>query len=381
MLAQPQAELVLDDAGDERRGFARRQAFLGLPGELRVAHLRREHVAGVVPDVLGRQLQAARQQVAELAELTHRFGEAEAEAVDVRAALRGRDQVDVALLEPRAAVRAPDHGPVDAFVLAFDLADERFVRQPFGGLERLAQVLRQPFAVEPLFLLAGLLDVEADAQARAQHGLGLEHVLELRQREIGAVEIGRVRPEADRGAGVALADLADDFELGMHLPVLERDVVFLAAAAHPALEVLRQRVDHRDADAVQAARELVAGVGGELSARVQPGEDQLDAAHLLFRVDVDRHAAAVVDDLERPVLVEGHVDLAAVARQRFVDAVVDDFVREVVGPTGVGVHARASPDGLESAQDFDVLSGVGLAHSWIGPRARVGGEKRANSSS
>ena len=166
----------------------------------------------------------------------------------------------------------------------------------------------------------------------------------------------------------------------MHLPVLERDVVFLAAAAHPALEVLRQRVDHRDAHAVQAARELVTGVGGELSARVQPGEDQLDAAHLLFRVDVHRHAAAVVDDLERPVLVEGHFDLAAMARERFVDAVVDDFVSEVVGPTGVGVHARATPDGLESAQDFNVLSGVGLAHSWIGPRARVGGKKRANGS-
>ncbi len=52
---EPQPELVLDDAGDERRGFARRQAFLGLPGELRVAHLHREHVAGVVPDVLGRR--------------------------------------------------------------------------------------------------------------------------------------------------------------------------------------------------------------------------------------------------------------------------------------------------------------------------------------
>ncbi len=78
--------------------------------------------------------------------------------------------------------------------------------------------------------------------------------------------------------------------------------------------------------------------------------------------------------------VDGHLDLAAVARERFVDAVVDDFVREVVGPTGVGVHARTTPDGLESAQDFDVLSGIGLAHSWIGPRARVGGEKRANGS-
>ena len=48
--------------------------------------------------------------------------------------------------------------------------------------------------------------------------------------------------------------------------------------------------------------------------------------------------------------------------ERLVDAVVDDFVDEVVRPTGVGVHARPAPDGLESAQDLDVLSGVGLGH-------------------
>ena len=45
---------------------------------------------------------------------------------------------------------------------------------------------------------------------------------------------------------------------------------------------------------------------------------------------------------------------------------------KVIGPAGVGVHARPAPDGLESAQDFDVLSGVGLAHSVVVPPARMG---------
>ena len=76
MLVQPQAELILDDAGDERRGFARRQALLGLPGELRFLDLGRQHVAHAVPDVFGRELQALRQQIAELAELANRIGQA-----------------------------------------------------------------------------------------------------------------------------------------------------------------------------------------------------------------------------------------------------------------------------------------------------------------
>ena len=130
----------------------------------------------------------------------------------------------------------------------------------------------------------------------------------------------------ERGARVGLADVADDLELRVDLAALERDVVFLAAAPHPALEVLRERVHDRHADPVQTAREFVAGLRRELAARMQAREDQLDAAHLLFRMDIDRHAATVVGHFERPVLVEGHVDATAISGQRLVDAVVDDLV-------------------------------------------------------
>ncbi len=85
---QPQAEGVVHHAGDEGRGLARGQALLGLAGELRVLHLHAEHVGAALPDVFWRQLEAARQQAAELAELAHRLGQAGAQAVDVGTALR-----------------------------------------------------------------------------------------------------------------------------------------------------------------------------------------------------------------------------------------------------------------------------------------------------
>ena len=53
------------------------------------------------------------------------------------------------------------------------------------------------------------------------------------------------------------------------------------------------------------------------------------------------------------------VDFLGVAAERFVDRVVDDFVREVIGPRGVGVHARAAAHGLETGEDFDVGCVVG----------------------
>ena len=100
----------------------------------------------------------------------------------------------------------------------------------------------------------------------------------------------------------------------------------------------------------------------ELAARVQAREDQLDARQLLLRMDIDGHPAAVVRYLERAVGVEHDVDLLRVTRQRLVDAVVDDLVREVIRPRRVGVHPGTTANGLEPAQDFDVLSAVVVAH-------------------
>ena len=111
---------------------------------------------------------------------------------------------------------------------------------------------------------------------------------------------------------------------------------------------------------MQAAAELVVLVG-ELAAGVQRAEDDLYPGHTLLRVDIHRHAAAVVGHRDRAIAVQDHVDLAGMAGQGLVDAVVDDFLGQVVGAGGVGVHARALAHGLESGQDLNVFGGV-IAH-------------------
>ena len=67
--------------------------------------------------------------------------------------------------------------------------------------------------------------------------------------------------------------------------------------------------------------------------------------------------------LERSVLVQRHVDLPAVAGDGLVDAVVDDLVREVIGPRGVGVHAGAAAHRLEACEYFDVGGVVRSCHA------------------
>jgi hypothetical protein len=204
----------------------------------------------------------------------------------------------------------------------------------------------------PVIGSTGEFVAEADTQAGAQHRLGLEGVAQLRDRELVRVEELRVWPETYRRTGVALADGTDDFELRSHLAVVEADRVLLAAAAHPTLELLRQRVDDRHTHTVQSTGESVTAAV-EFAARMQAGEDQLDAADLFLGMDIDGHASPVIANLERAVLENSDVDLLRVAAEGLIDAVVDDFVREMIRPGCVGVHARAAPNRLQPGENLD----------------------------
>ena len=353
VLVQPQRRGVAGIALDQLRGFARAQALLGLAGELRLAQLHRQHKRDAAPDVLGRELHATRQQVAELRELAHRRADATAQAVDVRAAAGGRNEIDVALGHGLRHVRRPDQRPFHGIVGRTHLAGQGLLGHAVDAAELLEQVFAERTGVEPLFGLAGGLVLVAHAQAGAQDGLGLERVAQVRDQELVRVEELRVWPEVHRRAGAGLGHRAHLGELGGEVPVVETDVVLLATAPHPAVQLLGERVDHGHADAVQAAG-IAIGAVGELTAGMQPREDQLDAADFLDGVDVHRHAAAVVRHRQRAVLVQDEADLGAVARQRLIDTVVDHLMREVVRAGGLGVHARATPDRIEAGEDLDI---------------------------
>jgi hypothetical protein len=94
--------------------------------------------------------------------------------------------------------------------------------------------------------------------------------------------------------------------------------------------VIRQRVDDRDADAVQAAGGLV-GLARELAAGVKGAEDDLERALVgEFRMRIDGDAAAVVADRDGVVGVQLDLDAGGVAGDGLVHGVVEHFGDEVV---------------------------------------------------
>ncbi len=203
MVVEPQAEGVLGDALNEIRRFARGQAFFRLARELRVAQLERQDVTRLAPDILGREFDAARQQVSKLAELAHGVGESGAEAVDVGAVLHRRDEVDVTLHEQLAAFGQPHHRPMHLAVGSRHMAEKRLLRHPFEALDLAQEIVLKTVLVVPLLVVLGVgLVLEGNVQARAQHRLGAQHALERRYMDFGRIEELRVRPEMHRGAGV-----------------------------------------------------------------------------------------------------------------------------------------------------------------------------------
>ena len=98
-------------------------------------------------------------------------------------------------------------------------------------------------------------------------------------------------------------------------------------------KVFRKGVDDAGADAVKAARHLVAPAA-ELAAGMEHREDDLQSGYAHLGVYARRYPPAVVIypyDIPRQDI---DLDMGAVAGQRLVYGVVDYFVYQVVKPPG-----------------------------------------------
>ncbi len=112
---------------------------------------------------------------------------------------------------------------------------------------------------------------------------------------------------------------------------------------------------------MQAAGHFVAAAA-ELASRMEHRQHHLQGGLLQLGLLIHRDAAAIVDDGDAAIGVNGDVDGVTVAGHGLVDAVVDDLANEVVQAANVGaadVHARPAADRLQALEHLDVLGAVG----------------------
>ncbi len=177
-----------------------------------------------------------------------------------------------------------------------------------------------------------------------------------------------VRPERDGRAGPAPRRLAGDLELADRLAaVVELDDVVVAVPIDLQEQPGGQRVDHRDAHAVEPAGDLVPAALAELAAGVEHGQDHLGGRLVLgTSSESGGEAAAVVGYPHPAVGQQRDVDPVAVAGHGLVDRVVHDLPHEVVEARragGADVHPGSLADRVQAFENGDVARVVrGLPH-------------------
>ncbi len=220
------------------------------------------------------------------------------------------------------------------------------------------EVLDPALGIELVPLLALALVDEHDPQPLGQER-GLAEALDedlLGPHEL--VEDLKVGQERDRRPG--LLRRAHLLEVGRGLAAGELLVEELATALDLDVEPRREGVDHRDADAVQAAGDLVA-VAAEFAAGVELRQHHRHCGEPLVLHHVGGNARAVVGDRDRVVRMQDDFDEVGAARHGLVDGVVDhleDEVMEAARARRADVHARSQPDWLEAFEDSNVFCAV-----------------------
>ena len=120
--------------------------------------------------------------------------------------------------------------------------------------------------------------------------------------------------------------------------------------------VARQRVDHADAHAMQAARRGI-GLVGELAARMERGHDHFQRRLAgKFRVRIDRNAAPIIDDGQPVARFQRDFDPGGMPRHRLVHAVVQHLGREMVQRAlirAADIHAGTATHRLQPFQHLD----------------------------
>ena len=361
VLLEPAVELLADDRLNDRAHLRGNELLLGLRGEFRVRHLDRKHArqafAGVVAGdrdlVLFRPqgrvgLDRARQRAAESGQMgtsvplrdvvgkaQHRFVEAVIplhRRLDHQPVLFAADHDRCGEHRRLGAVKIGDEGLQTAFVEEIELPwlNGAGIDQPHphAGIEKseLAQAVFDGGVIE------------------------LGHRKDVRRRKERQLR-SRLRRSLGHGGGVA-----DDGQRRFRIAVAEAHEVVMPIPSDAQLQPFRERVDDRDTDAVQTARDLVR-IAVELAAGMQPGHDHFCRRNPFLLVQIDRNTAAVIGHGHRAIGVKLDDDLRAVASERFVDRVVDGLVDHMVQARAVigvaDVHPRPLAHGFEATQHLD----------------------------
>ena len=384
MLVEVLREQLVHDAAYRAFHFGVAQLGLGLPFELRLQHLHRQHGREPFTHVVAGQagflvLLVERRLVLNV--LVDDGRERALETGKVRPAFVRVDVVhEGEHVFGVAVVVLQRH--LDADVVARGIDVYHILMQRLLVADEIGHKLFEPpareehlFAGLPVFHFVGALVAQGDLNSLVQIREFAETAGErgplVAQRFLKDFAVGL---EPHLRARLLRRHGSHHLELRLRDPTLEVHVMLLAVALDPHLELLGQGVHHRHTHPVQTAGHLV-GVLVKLAAGMQHRHGEFHTRHLLHRVHVHRNAAAVVLHRNGVVGMNRDEDAVGMAGQRFVNGVVHHFVHEVVQAArrrGPDVHAGALADRFEPLENGDAVRAVPVLGLFAAIRHEVG---------
>ena len=376
MFLEPGGERLVDDVLDHRAHFGGDELVLGLRGEFRIGDFHRKHGGETLATVVAGELDLFLFRIG-LGITVDLARQRAAESGQMRAAVALRDVVGEAQHVLMIAVVPPERGLDADAVHLRAYHDRRGYDRLLVAIEISDELLHPAAVMHLLALLDSVTHVrEHDIDAGIEESELAQAVLQRREIIFDVLEGGTGGKEGDFGAAAAALGFADHFERRHGLAMGEFDIMLLAVAPHLELQPARQRIDHGNTDAMQAARDLI-GVLVEFSAGMQLGHDDLGRRHALALVDVDGYAASVVANRHGIVGVEDDFHQAGKTRERLVDRVIDDLVDHVMQARAVvgvaDIHARPLADGIEAFQHPDRFRTIFRCNGMLGVGERLPG--------
>ena len=250
------------------------------------------------------------------------------------------------MAEPFLLVLGPGDRPLHtAAFRKVDLPDKRPGRQHRVAVEARREEIAEPAGEMKLRLgwdalrtRHGRVAAPANFEAAEQVCLGPRHAVERRRPEAELAENFRVGMEAHRRAAPVVHRPAVPQARLRYSPAIAL-APQLAVARDLDLELVRERVDDRDPDAVQTARSPI-GLAAEFAARMEGRQDHFERRSV--RLDLDT---------------------GGMSGDRLVHRIVEDFGHEMMEPALVGtadIHAGAAANRLQPLQDLDVFGGIAV---------------------
>jgi len=145
--------------------------------------------------------------------------------------------------------------------------------------------------------------------------------------------------------------------LGLGLSPLLNLMIDLPVPPDLQLYKLGQGVDDRKADAMKSSGDLVRPII-EFPSRMELHHDHFHGGPFLFLVEIDGDPPAIISHRDTVIEMNDDIDAMTVSGQGFIDAVVNQFMDEMMEPFDSGIsdiHGRPLSYRGQPLQDLDMF--------------------------